>query len=98
MDISALREMLRREFSNSPNRATRAVHYLDQLKTGVDGLAGLGIVVTLHIGNLQDLSPPQIESNPLASLNSAIELMQKASRHANGEYYSERDSDINRHE
>ena len=80
MNVQALFDQLVAQNKFDANRSTRAAYFLSLIKNGVDGLAGLGVVVKIEVDGLEpmELGPPA--ANPLESLELAIALMQQANK------------------
>lgn len=52
------------------------------IKTGLDGMASMGVVMWVEGQDLESLTEASVPPDPLSSLDTAIELMQKASKNA----------------
>lgn len=85
MNVSELQQRLASRFAGDHIRSARMAYFMGLLKTSVDGMAGLGVVLRVECDGLAQQKPLPPTIDPLASLDTAIALMQKASRHATHE-------------
>lgn len=87
MDIIRIQQLLSIKFSKDHSRVARMSHFMGLLKTAVDGMATLGVVLRVEVEthDLEALPVPAAPIDPLTSLDLAIAHMQRASTHATHE-------------
>lgn len=85
MDVLRIQQLLASKFAGDHIRSARMAYFMGLLKTSVDGMAGLGVVLRVECDGLAEQKPIPPTIDPLTSLDTAIALMQKASRHATHE-------------
>jgi hypothetical protein len=82
MNTHEIQTLLTARFGDDYSRISRMAHFMGLLKTGLDGMASLGIVLRLEGENLDPVeglvSLPM--SDVMGSLDSAIAHMQKATK------------------
>lgn len=82
MNLIDLQKRLEAKFSDNPARVARIAHFMELIKTGLDGMAAMGVVMWVEGQDLEGLEQPPASPDPLSSLDTAIDLMQKASKNA----------------
>lgn len=82
MNLIDLQKRLEARFSDNPARVARTAHFMGLIKTGLDGMASMGVVMWVEGQDLESLTEAPVPPDPLSSLDTAIELMQKASKNA----------------
>jgi hypothetical protein len=81
MDLSEIQKALTIRFADDYSKISRIAHFIGMMKTGIDGLSALGVVINLNVDGLEmtgviDNNPdPEPPTNSLAS---AIAFMQSA--------------------
>lgn len=81
-DVNEIQKLLAAKFEGDYLRISRMAHFMGLLKTALDGMVSLGVVIRIEAQGLEGVvaSPPI--PDPLASMESAIALMQEASKNA----------------
>lgn len=85
MDLMQMQTLLAARFPKDHSRLARMSHFMGLLKSAVDGMAGLGVVLRVEADGLDAMSsrpPPPARPDPLESLDTAIAHMVRASSHA----------------
>jgi hypothetical protein len=82
MDTIQIQSLLTAKFAGDNTRISRLAHFMGLLKSGLDGMAGLGVVMRLEVEGLEGITPAAPVPNALESLDSAIAHMLKASVNA----------------
>lgn len=85
MDPQQIQKILTKTFEGDHVRVARTAHFMGLVKSGVDGMATLGIILRINVHGLQEYQPAAPAPDPLSSLDTAIALMMEASRHATHE-------------
>lgn len=85
MDPLQIQKILTGIFEGDHVRIARTAHFMGLVKSGIDGMASLGIILRLDVYGLEgaEAKPPEID--PLSSLEVAIAFMQEASTNATHE-------------
>lgn len=91
MDLMRIQTLLTMRFRDDHARRARMAHFMGLLKTGLDGMATLGVVMRVEVDGLMESSspPPPPPPDPLTSLDLAIAHMVRATTHATHEERSE---------
>jgi len=74
MNLNAMQARLETRFEGDHARIARMRHFMGMLKSSVDGLIAIGVVVNVDIEGLPDQASPA-PPNALESLETAIEHM-----------------------
>lgn len=74
MNLYVMQQKLETRFEGDHARIARMRHFMGMLKSSVDGLVALGIVIQIDIEGLPDVAAPATP-NALESLESAIAQM-----------------------
>lgn len=85
MDLMRMQTLLAARFLKDHSRLARMSHFMGLLKSAVDGMAGLGVVLRVEADGLEGekpLPPAPAGPDPLESLDTAIAHMVRASTHA----------------
>lgn len=83
MNVMKLQELLTMKFEGDHARIARMQHFASLLKTGIDGMATLGVIINIEVEGIETTLVQWAEpSNILSSLEVAIDFMQQASKNA----------------
>jgi hypothetical protein len=78
MDTIQIQSLLTAKFAGDNFKLARVAHFMGMLKTGIDGMSALGIVMRIEAEGLEGLVPAPAPPNALESLDSAIAHMLRA--------------------
>lgn len=79
MDLAILQEMIQSQFRNDHSRCARVAHFVGLLKTGVEGMATMGVVLRIEAENLELKAALQPVPDVISSLEAAIAHVQGGS-------------------
>lgn len=81
MDLIRMQTLLAMKFQGDQTRIARMAHFMGLIRTGVDGMASLGVVLRVEGDGLERGQPREerLPPDPLESLENAIAHMQRAS-------------------
>ena len=82
MNLIDLQNKLIAKFPGDHARMARVAHFMGLIRTGLEGMAAMGVVMWVEGQDLEGLEEAPKAPDPLSSLDTAIDLMQKASRNA----------------
>lgn len=78
--------LLASRMAGDHSRVARMAHFMGLIRTGVDGMASLGVVLRVEGEGFERGRPlPPNTPDPMESLETAIGFMQRASTHATHE-------------
>lgn len=81
-DVNEIQKLLAVKFEGDYLRISRMAHFMGLLKTALDGMVSLGVVIRIEAQGLDGITAKPPIPDPLASMESAIALMQEASKNA----------------
>lgn len=86
MNPTQIQKILTTQHEGDHVRVARIQHFMGLLKSGIDGMASLGVVLRIEAeGMPADVLPQAAAPDPLSALDTAIAFMQGASTHATHE-------------
>lgn len=80
MDLSKLQTLLQMKYKNDASRVARIAHFIGLLKTGVDGMATMGVILNISTDDIELQGAAEPVPNALSSLDAAIAHVQGGSR------------------
>lgn len=87
MDPLLIQKILTNKYRGDDVKIARTAHFMGLIKSGIDGMASLGVVLDVQAQGVEGQDPTSIPPTPnvLESLESAIAHMQRVSSHATHE-------------
>lgn len=86
MDPLLIQKILTTRFDGDDVKMARTAHFMGLIKSGIDGMATMGVVLDIQPRDLEYLQPVLASKvDPMSSLDAAIAHMQRASTHATHE-------------
>lgn len=83
MGIDELPKILAAKWEGDHSRIARMVHFVGLLKSGMEGLASLGVVIYADVEGIEETDvAPEPKEGPFESMDAAISFMQEASKNA----------------
>lgn len=85
MDLSKLQTTLQMRYKNDASRVARIAHFIGLLKTGVEGMATMGVILNVTSDDIELRGAIEPVSDVLGSIDAAIAHVQGGSHATNSQ-------------